>query len=166
MNRRPLAERLLGLTNACFPLQGSHRTNMWRHHTKVQKYKTQKEKQKRNDTITNLQKKIKIKNHCKISAPVEPSSYYVTPSCRPPSCHNFAFTLADYALSMTFTQCNSLFCQNCVYIGSLKSLAQHYCLAEKQLKYNLTYMLDLFISGMSLCLCLLSVVYIARQDIS
>ena len=122
MNRRPLAERLLGLTNACFPLQGSHRTNMWRHHTKVQKYKTQKEKQARNNAITNLHK-IKIKNQCQKSAPVEPSSYYVTPSCRPPSCHNFAFTLADYALSMTFTQSTSLFCQNCVYICSLKILS-------------------------------------------
>ena len=85
---------------------------------KSQKYKTQKEKQ----TITNLQK-IEIKNQSKISAPVEPSSYYVTPSCRPPSCHNFAFTLADYALSMTFTQSTSLFCQNCVDICSLKILS-------------------------------------------
>ena len=133
MNRRPLAERLLGLTNACFPLQGSHRTNMWRHHTKVQKYKTQKEKQTRNDTITNLQK-IKIKNQCQISAPVEPSSYYVTPSCRPPSCHNFAFTLADYALSMTFTQSTSFFVKIVFIFTHLKSLAQQYCLAENQLK--------------------------------
>ena len=135
MNRRPLAERLLGLTNACFPLQGSHPTNMWRHHTKVQKYKTQKQKQKGNDTITNLQK-IEIKNQRQISAPVEPSSYYVTPSCRPPSCHNFAFTLADYALSMTFTQSKSLFCQKCVNKAQLKSLVQYYCLTENQLKCN------------------------------
>ena len=122
MNRRPLAERLLGLTNACFPLQRSHRTNMWRHLTKIQKYKTQKEKQTRNNAITNLQK-IKIKKQCKISAPVEPSSYYVTPYCRPPSCHNFAFTLADYALSMTLTQ-STFFCQKCVYIRSLKILRE------------------------------------------
>ena len=136
MNRRPLAERLLGLTNACFPLQGSHRTNMWRHRTKVQKYKKQKEKQKRNIYNYKFTKKIKIKNHCKISAPVEPSSNYVTPSCRPPSCHNFAFTLADYALSMTFTQSKSLFCQKCVNKAQLKSLVQYYCLTENQLKCN------------------------------